>query len=49
MMPCAKSVANALVMKLSEEGFEGGEEHWFRHPDAPTATGVVQAPGVRAT
>lgn len=42
MMPCAKSVANALVMKLSEEGFEGGEEHWFRHPDAPTATGVVQ-------
>ena len=49
MMPCVKSVANALVMKLSEEGFEGGEEHWFRHPDAPTATGVVQGVGVRAT
>ena len=41
-MPCAKSLANAIVVKLIEEGFEGGESGWFRHPDAPAATGVVQ-------
>lgn len=35
--------ANAVVVKLYEEGFESdGTKNWFVHPQAQTATGVVQ-------
>lgn len=39
----ASEVANALIVRLNEEGFEKGDEkNWFLNPDAETTTGVVQ-------
>ncbi|MBS5217533.1 MAG: RNB domain-containing ribonuclease, partial [Sutterella wadsworthensis] len=39
----ASEVANALIVRLNEEGFEKGDEkNWFLNPEAETTTGVVQ-------
>ena len=39
----SSELANAVVVKLYEEGFESdGTKNWFVHPEAQTATGVVQ-------
>ena len=37
-----RSLSNAVVVGLYEEGFMKGSRNWFCHPDAPSEPGVVR-------
>lgn len=37
-----RSLSNAVVVALHEEGFMKGSRNWFCHPDAPAEPGVVR-------
>ena len=37
-----RSLSNAVVVALYEEGFMKGSRNWFCHPDAPSQPGVVR-------